>query len=157
MCSADITIGLQNMIIVININSKHTIQCPVRSRNCSVLFSLFPGSLINSSSIPKEAEFHGFSPAEIRLAGLKSELLQKEADQCRADIWACKGELRPTWSSFLTTLFSTGVALDPAERANIRRHSTGGLVRNINILLTLQNVPFLLSSLATDQFVNIHC
>jgi len=72
----------------------------------------------------QEVEFHGFSPAEIRLAGLKSQLLQKEADQCRADIWACKG-----------------VALDPTERANIRRHSTEGLVCNILSCLPCKICP----------------
>ena len=74
----------------------------------------------------QEEQFHGFSDQEIRLAGLKSELVQTQSEQCREDIWACKGKKAITGLATSHRLVIEGVALDPEERAVIRRDSVEG-------------------------------
>ena len=93
------------------------------SSNKQELFSSVVSPSLSNQLLfyPKEAEFHGFSPTEIRLASLKSELLQREADQCRADIWACKGELGlgagATWSSFYNNFALYRCRLGPCRES----------------------------------------
>lgn len=49
--------------------------------------------------------FHGFEAAEVRMAGLRREWLERRATEVREKIWA-----------------GQGVALDPEERDVILRH-----------------------------------